>query len=50
MLIAGFDPGLDGTIVQIDAATFLLPGSGVRQAYRRKLSQPGRVLAWELGL
>jgi len=45
---AGLNPGLGGAAALIDTATRLLPGSRVRQTYRRKSSQPGRVLTWEL--
>ena len=47
----GLVPALDGCkIVALSAEGAILetPG-GVRQSYRRKAGQPGRVLVWKLG-
>ena len=47
----GLVPALDGCkIVALSAEGAILetPG-GVRQSYRRKPEQPGRVLVWKLG-
>jgi hypothetical protein len=45
------DPGAIGPAMELSGEVAILEtAGGVRQSYRRKRNQPGRVLIWEVGV